>query len=78
MIMYTVVTERGQISIPAEIRRRFHLVPRTKVEWLETEEGIFILPVPEDPIRAFRGSGKGKGSTRFLLEERRKERAKGR
>lgn len=72
--MQTVVTERGQISIPSPLRKKFHLVPGTGVEWLEVPEGIFLMPVPKDPIKAFRGSGKGKGSTRLLLEERRKDR----
>ena len=72
--MQTIVTERGQISIPSALRKRFHLEPGTGVEWLETREGIFLLPVPKDPIAAFRG--KGKTSTKHLLEERKRERAK--
>ena len=70
--MHTVVTERGQISIPAEIRRRFRLLPKTKVEWLETPEGIFLMPIPRDPIRSFRG--KSKGLLKILLESRREDR----
>lgn len=72
--MQTVVTERGQISIPAELRKKFHLIPGTGVEWLETPEGIFLMPVPKDPIKAFRGSGKSKGLMKILLESRREDR----
>ena len=72
--MQTLVTERGQISIPSALRRKFHLTPGTGVEWLETPEGIFLLPVPKDPISAFRGTSKG--FTDLLLQNRRRDRAK--
>ena len=74
-IMQTTVTERGQISIPARLRKKFKLTPGTGIEWMETPEGIFLLPVPQDPIAAFRGQAKSL-STRILLEERRKDRLK--
>ena len=70
--MQTMVTERGQISIPASLRKKFHLTPGTGVEWMETTEGIFLMPVAKDPIKAFRGAGKG--STQLLLEERKRDR----
>lgn len=71
--MQTVVTERGQISIPAPLRKRFHLTPGTGVEWMETEKGILLLPVPKDPIKAFRGSGKTQHLNDVLLRERKKD-----
>ena len=74
--MQTVVTERGQVSIPSPLRKKFHLIPGTGVEWLEMSGGIFLMPVPRDPIAVFRGSGRGRGSTQQLLEERRKERVR--
>jgi AbrB family looped-hinge helix DNA binding protein len=70
--MQTVVTERGQISIPVSLRKKFQLTPGTGVEWMETPEGIFLLPVPKDPIRAFRG--KSKGLMKVLKENRLKDR----
>lgn len=69
--MQTTVTERGQVSIPAAIRKQFKLEPGMGLEWLVLPEGIFLYPVPKDPIGAFRGSGKG--STKSLLEERAKD-----
>ena len=73
--MQTVVTERGQISIPSELRRKFKLLPGTGVEWLETPEGIYLLPVPEDPVAGFRGRSRGLAKTLATLrrEERRRD-----
>ncbi len=70
--MQTTVTERGQISIPSTLRQKYHLIPGTGVVWLETPEGIYLLPVPKDPIASFRGQSKG--LARALLEDRRKDR----
>ncbi len=41
----TTITERGQVSVPAEIRKRLKLVPGTRLRWvpLGTEEcKVFI------------------------------------
>lgn len=73
--MRSTITERGQTVIPAEIRRRFHLNPSDRLEWLVDQDGIRVLPVRSDPILAFRGQGKG-GGTERLLKERREEAAK--
>ena len=47
-----------------------------EVEWLEKKEGIFLVPIPSDPIAAFRG--KSKGLMKVLMENRRKERQRDR
>ena len=66
--MQTTVTERGQISIPSSIRKRFQLKPGRGMEWIVRNEGIFLMPVPKDPIKAFRGAGGV--STEHLMEQR--------
>jgi len=71
--MRSTITTRGQTVIPAEIRRRFHLDPSKRLEWIVDDENIRIVPVTEDPIEAFRGRGKG-GSTERLLRERKRDR----
>lgn len=68
----TKVSERGQVSIPSQIRSHYKIVPNMSVAWLETADGIFLLPVSKDPIQAFRG--KSKGLTKTLMESRREER----
>lgn len=69
--MQTTVTERGQISIPASLRKKFKLTPGRGVEWLEINEGIFLYPIPDDPIAAFKG--KSKGLTKEFLKSRRED-----
>jgi bifunctional DNA-binding transcriptional regulator/antitoxin component of YhaV-PrlF toxin-antitoxin module len=59
--------------IPAEVRRRFHLTPAERLEWIIEPDGIRVVPVKENPIEAFRGRGQG-GGTQRLLEERQADR----
>jgi AbrB family looped-hinge helix DNA binding protein len=73
--MRSTITARGQTVIPAEIRRRFHLDPSKRLEWIVDDGNIRVVPVEEDPIEAFRGRGKG-DSTARLLEERKRDRGR--
>lgn len=56
--MKTTITERGQVSIPAELRRDMHLTPGQTVIWEKvsaTECRVIVPPVTEvkpDPIGA--------------------------
>ena len=70
--MRSTITQRGQTVIPAEIRRRFHLTPAQRLEWVVDSDGIRVVPVAGDPVAAFRGRGKG-GSTARLLQDRQDE-----
>jgi len=72
--MKAKVTARGQVSIPAEIRRKFNIEPDSRVEWVVEGSVIKVVPLPNDPVAAFRGRGSGKYSTELLIEERRAER----
>ena len=72
--METTMTERGQTAVPARIRKRFGIKPGQKLTWVEDGKIIYILPVPKDPIAAFRGSSKGSGLTEALLRSRREDR----
>jgi len=72
--MRSTITARGQTVVPAPLRKRFHLGPADRLEWIVEGDRIVVVPVRSDPIAAFRGRGKG-GSTTRLLEDRRREEA---
>jgi AbrB family looped-hinge helix DNA binding protein len=49
------VTSKSMVNIPASIRRKYHIKEGDKVVFLDTEEGIVLLPVP--PLSELAGSG---------------------
>jgi AbrB family looped-hinge helix DNA binding protein len=74
-VMKTKVTKRGQVSVPSRVRKQLHIGPETTLEWVVEGATARVIPVPADPVRAFRGSGK-KGLVRQLLKDRRQDREK--
>ncbi len=68
--METTLTDRGQTAVPASIRKQLHLKPGQKLQWVADGQVVYMVPVPADPIAAFRGSAKAPGLNRFLLESR--------
>jgi AbrB family looped-hinge helix DNA binding protein len=71
----SVVTTKGQLVIPARLRRRFGIKKGTMVTFLEDDGRIIVQPVTREFIRGLRGSLKGEPSAlASLLEERKRER----
>lgn len=73
--MRTKVTVRGQVSIPAAIRRQFRITANTALEWVVEGNTVRVIPLPDDPLAAFRGSGRGE-TVKKLLADRRRDRAR--
>ena len=72
----SVVTTKGQLVIPARLRRRFGIKKGTMVTFKEDDGRIILQPVTREFIRGLRGSLKGEPSAfAALLEERKRERA---
>ena len=70
-----VVTTKGQLVIPARLRRRFGIKKGTMVTFMEDHGRIIVQPVTREFIRGLRGSLKGEPSAlAALLEERKRER----
>ncbi len=72
--MKTTVSTRGQVSIPSELRKKYHIEAETELEWIEEGNTIRVIPLPKDPIGAFRGAGKGRYTSDKLVRDRKKER----
>ena len=49
------VTSKGQITIPAETRKRLRLVPGSKVDFVQNEKGETVLRAKTGDIRKLRG-----------------------
>lgn len=43
---------KGQIVIPAEIRKKYHIEPGTEIQVMEYGGIIYLIPPVEDPIKA--------------------------
>ena len=52
--MLSNVTAKGQVTIPAELRARFHIMPNDRVDFMVDGERIVLMPVK--PLRALRGA----------------------
>lgn len=71
-------SNRGQIVIPKEVRKRLKIVPGKKLLIKIEGDHIFITPLPDDPVEHFCGIFKeGPSLTTALLNERRKDRTRG-
>ena len=76
--METYATVKGQIVIPAALRRKYGIKNGTKIIITDLGDAIVLKPVTEQYLKNLQGSLKGKGGLKVLLEERRidKEREK--
>jgi AbrB family looped-hinge helix DNA binding protein len=74
------VTSKGQLVVPAGLRRRFGIKPGTRVNFLEEDGRIIFQPVTREYIHSFRGMFKRKPGEKSVvqehLEDRRAERKK--
>ena len=71
----SVVTTKGQLVIPARLRRRFGIKKGTMVTFRDDGGRIILQPVTREFIRGLRGSLQGEPSAlAALLEERQRER----
>jgi AbrB family looped-hinge helix DNA binding protein len=74
--METYATIKGQIVIPAALRRKYGIKSGTKIIVTDAGDGIVLKPVTEQYLKGLQGSLKGKGGLKILLEERAKDRQK--
>lgn len=71
------VTSKGQLVVPAKIRRKFNIKKGTRVNFIEDNGKIILQPVTREYIESFRGIFKRKPGekpvTRELIEEHAEE-----
>lgn len=72
--METYATVKGQIVIPASLRRKYGIKNGTKIIVTDIGDAIVLKPVTEQYLRNLQGSLKGRGGLKVLLDERRKDR----
>jgi len=71
------VTSKGQLVIPARLRRKYKIEPGTKVRFVERDHEILIQPVTKEYVRSVCGLLKSETSvTQMLLKERAKDTAR--
>ncbi|HWY68082.1 MAG TPA: AbrB/MazE/SpoVT family DNA-binding domain-containing protein [Terriglobales bacterium] len=65
----SVVTSKGQLVIPAAIRRRYHIKSGTQVHIEELDGGILLRPITDQSIERVRGILAGKGLPERIEKE---------
>jgi len=72
------ISSKGQVIIPAEIRKRHGLVTGTRATWTERGGQLILTPASSERIRQIRGCLKPRPGERSafegLFEERERER----
>jgi AbrB family looped-hinge helix DNA binding protein len=72
-----VVSSKGWLVIPAEYRRKYHVLPGSRVEVVDFGGGLSVVPLLTDPIREAQGLLKSnRGLTGRLLADRAEERGR--
>ena len=71
--METYATVKGQIVIPASLRRKYGIKNGTKIIVTDVGDAIVLKPVTEQYLKNLQGSLKGKGGLKVLLDERRRD-----
>ncbi len=66
---FSIVQEKGQVTIPADLRRRWGLERGTVVTFEETEEGILIRPQKMLPMEALDRLGRLLAERGLRLED---------
>jgi len=71
--METHSTIKGQIVIPASLRRKYGIKNGTKIIITDNGDSISLKPVTEQYLKNLQGSLKGKGALKALVDERQKD-----
>lgn len=71
----STVTTKGQLVIPAKLRRKYAIRKGTQVAFVEEENRLVLQPLTPEFVRSLRGVLKAEPSAlKILLEGRKQER----
>ena len=71
----STVTTKGQLVIPAKLRRKYAIREGTQVAFLEEGNRLVLQPLTTEFVRSLRGSLKSDPSAlKILLDDRKRER----
>jgi AbrB family looped-hinge helix DNA binding protein len=69
------VTSKGQLVIPVKMRKKFGIKEGTRINFFEEKDGIKIVPITSEVIKANIGFlGRGNDLLKALMEEKKRER----
>jgi AbrB family looped-hinge helix DNA binding protein len=71
---FSTVTSKGQLVIPAKLRRKYGIRKGTRVVFVEENHRLILQPLTREFITSLRGWLKGSKALEYLLEERKKDR----
>ena len=71
--METHATAKGQIVIPAALRRKYGIKNGTRIVVIDNGDSIVLKPMTEQYLKRLQGSLKGKGGLKVLVDERHSE-----
>jgi len=72
----TAVNAKGQVTIPAELRKQFEIKPGTRVTWFEEKGRLVLAPMTARRLKEISGFLKPKPGETSAFEESFKERAR--
>ena len=64
---------KGQIIIPAILRRKYRIKEGTRIVITDNEDSIILKPITEEYLKKLQGSLRGKGALKVLVDERHKD-----
>ena len=71
--MQSVASIKGQIVIPAELRKKCEIKAGTRIHFMEENERIILQPITREYIHSLRGKFRGKGLLKALVEEKKRD-----
>jgi AbrB family looped-hinge helix DNA binding protein len=74
--METYATVKGQIVIPAALRKKYGITGGTRIVVMDHGGEIVLRPITSQYLKKLRGSLKGSGALKVLMDERRKDKAR--